>query len=121
VEFFLKPVDLNALVDAVKRIVPRPMRLRDHALIRNWPPVWTKFTKPISKTVPCEIGVLSEVHFENADSKKCFLLIEHQGEFFTGALIFHDERFGHQIAALLQRQVGRSITEIGAMDLNHMF
>jgi DNA-binding response OmpR family regulator len=38
-EFFRKPVDANAVIAAVKRLVPRIASLRDHFLICNWPPV----------------------------------------------------------------------------------
>jgi len=38
-----------------------------------------------------------------------------------GALMFHDGRFGQQIAELLQGQLGHSTTEIGNLDLSHTF
>lgn len=121
VEYFRKPVAANVVIEAVKRFTAKPMRLRDHALIRNWPPIWNNFTNPVTNRLRREIGVLRKVRFRNADSKKCFLLIEHQGEFFMGALMFHDGRFGQQIAELLQGQLGHSITEIGNLDLSHTF
>ena len=121
VEYFRKPVAANVVIEAVKRFTRRPMRLRDHALIRNWPPIWNNFTNPVTNRLRREIGVLRKVRFRNADSKKCFLLIEHQGEFFMGALMFHDGRFGQQIAELLQGQLGHSTTEIGNLDLSHTF
>jgi hypothetical protein len=101
------------------------MRLRDHPLMShrrgsNWPPVWTKVTENGTKTVRGEVGVLKFVHANAQLSNKCFLVIEHEREKFVGCLIFDDLQFCAQISMLLRSQSGRSIQEIGDLDISHM-
>jgi len=48
---------------------------------------------------------------------ECFLLIEHRGESWMGALLFDDRPFCAQIAGFLRLHVGHSIKEIGGIDL----
>ena len=92
-EFFLKPADFNEVIAAVKRLVPRIATLRDHTLICNWPPVWNNFTgSHLTEGVRREVGVLKEIRFNGVVPNQCFLLIEHEGEFYMGALIFSDPK-----------------------------
>jgi DNA-binding response OmpR family regulator len=120
--FFRKPVDANAVIAAVKRLVPRIVTLRDHSFICNWPPVWNKFTGfAVTDPVRQEVGILRQVRTNRLLPNQCFLLIEHQEEFFLGALIFNDAMFCHQIFDLLLQNVGKSIREIGSLDLSHTF
>jgi hypothetical protein len=97
------------------------MELRNHPLMRhngvaNWPPVWTQSKKERNKTTRGEVGVLRYVHANNRISNKCFIVIEYDKEHYVGCLIFDDVAFCYQIAEFLRRYVGRSIKEIG--DLN---
>ena len=87
--------------------------------VRNWPPVWTNFTRRITKTVTGEVGFLRHARFETKSlPNKCFLLIEHEGEYFIGSLIFDDGTFCRQIADLLPKHIGHSIEEIGDLDVS---
>jgi hypothetical protein len=99
------------------------MELRAHPLMRhrsqpNWPPVWTQVNEGKTKTVKGEVGVLKYVHANVKLSQKCFLVIEHAHEKYVGSLIFDDKAFCAQVAALLQRNVGRQIKDIGDLDLS---
>ena len=101
------------------------MKLKEHPLmrfggVRNWPPVWTNFTRRITKTVSGEVGFLRHVRLDDQSvPNKCFLLIEHEGEYFTGSLIFDDGAFCRQIADLLRKHIGHPIKEIGDLDVSH--
>ena len=87
--------------------------------VRNWPPVWTNFTRRITKTVTGEVGFLRHARFDTKSvPNKCFLLIEHEGEYFMGSLIFDA---GCQIADLLLKHIGHSIKEIGDLDVSRTF
>src|SRR5262245_42478459 len=98
------------------------MELRDHPLmvyrsIRNWPPIWTKKSRPI--TLRGEIGTLNRVVLTRIEPpKKCFLFIDFNGESYTGTLIFDDASFCRQISDLLRQHSGKSIKDIGDLDLS---
>ena len=64
------------------------------------------------------MGVLTRVLHHHDMPKECFLIIEHRGESWMGALVIEDQAFCAQIAGFLERYVGHSIREIGGMDLS---
>lgn len=114
-------------IPALDTISPRnyfvAMQLRDHPLMRYrgvpiWPPVWTQVTENGNKTVRGEVGVLRYVHANPTVSSKCFLVIEHQDERYVGCMILDDQPFRIQVTTLLRIQTGRSIKEIGDLDLS---
>jgi hypothetical protein len=98
--------------------------LRDHPLMRrgdisNWPPLWTQGTKGGGTTIlRGEVGVLRYIHLAAQQSKKCYLVIEHNGQHYVGALLFDDSAFCSQICTLLQQHLGRSIKEIGDLEVS---
>ena len=97
-----------------------PVKLRDHprmrhAAVPNWPPVWMQWRIDGVKAVNGEVGVLIYV-YSVSDSRKCFLVIEHENEHYTGTLLFDDAKVCHQVAQCLQHHRGRSIKEIGDLD-----
>jgi hypothetical protein len=103
------------------------MKLRDHPLmsyrgIRNWPPVWTLATtrKGIVTILTGEVGVLRYVHSNILMSNKCFVAIDFQEETYIGSLIFKDHAFCRQISHLLRDHVGRSIKNIGDLDVSYL-
>jgi hypothetical protein len=88
--------------------------------VRNWPPVWTLATRNISvSTLRGEIGVLKYVHSNSLMSNKCFLVIDFNGKVYIGSLIFKDHAFCGQISNLLRDHVGRSIKNIGDLDVSY--
>src|SRR5256714_746205 len=101
------------------------MELRHHPFmsrygVPNWPPIWTQARKEGNKRVVGEVGVLRYVHANNKISHKCYLVIEYDREHYVGSLIFNDVAFCSQISKLLRDQVGRSVKEIGDLDLSYM-
>jgi hypothetical protein len=101
------------------------MELRSHPGmtyrgIPNWPPSWTQSRRDMPpKIARGEVGRLKYVFANENISTKCFLVIEHDGESYVGALIFNDQALCKQITRILRAHVGRSIQEIGGLDLSH--
>jgi hypothetical protein len=98
------------------------VKLRDHPRMRhrdapNWPPVWRQSRIDGVKEMNGEVGVLIYV-YAAADSRKCYLVIEHENENYTGTLLFDDARLSRQVAKLLQHHRGQSIKEIGDLDVS---
>jgi hypothetical protein len=98
--------------------------LREHPLMRrgvvpNWPPVWTQWTKGGGiNIVKGEVGVLRYVRSPDHPSKKCFLVIEYDGQHYVGTLLFDDSSFCSQVCKRLQHQLGRAISEVGDLDVS---
>ena len=105
------------------------MELRLHSMMSyrgspNWPPVWVKaLSAHENKKVRGEVGILKEVAFPIANSRmtRCHLTIEFDNEMYVGTLLFDDPAFCFLIGKVLQNHVGRSVREIGDIDLSHVF
>lgn len=98
------------------------MKLRDHPLMRyhgmkSWPPVWvnTRSEPTIKRTG--EIGTLTRVIYYSETPKRLFLRARADEQDYIGCLVFNDTQFCEQLNRILQSQVGRSIREIGDLDL----
>ena len=99
------------------------MTLRDYPLmskrgVSNWPPVWVQTGRDADKTLKGEIGLLTKVSY--GGSKSCFLGIEYDNHRYVGALLFDDNQFSWTICSFLEDHIGRSIKEIGGMDLSEV-
>jgi hypothetical protein len=100
------------------------VKLRDHPLIRHpggtsWPPVWTQRRIDGVKAVTGEDGILIDVHAAT-DSNQCNLIVEDENENYTGALLFDEEKFCHEVADLLRQHIGKSIKDIGDLEVSFM-
>lgn len=108
------------------------MKLRDHPLltyrgIRSWPPVWTQIRGEDRALPRGEVGTLKDVHVATDPAgrasvapggyNRIFLFIEHEDKSYLGCLMMEDHAFCRQLATLLQSQYGRTIAEIGGLDL----
>jgi hypothetical protein len=85
--------------------------------IPNWPPVWTHGYSRFVKTVTGEVGILKHVAIHDQMPSRCYLITEHEGERYTGCLLFDDSIFCHQMRRILEDHIDRSIREIGDLDL----
>ncbi len=98
------------------------MELRQHPLLtyrglRSWPPVWSPARPRAGKEVLSgELGVLKHT-LSNAILGKCYLLIEHENAAYIGCLLCSDQAFCSQIAGVFEDNKGRTIKEIGDLDL----
>jgi hypothetical protein len=102
-----------------------PMELRRHPGmnyhgINNWPPVWIHSRGGSYASVNGEVGILKFVYASNGISNKCYLVMEHDATHYVGCLIFKDATLCFQVAKMLRGQVGRSIRELGELDLSNL-
>ena len=88
--------------------------------IASWPPVWNWIDGEENEQPSGEVGVLTEVRLSIIEPpNKCFLIIAHEASLYMGCLLINDLSFCAQVAELLQDYCGRTIAEIGSLDLGH--
>jgi hypothetical protein len=101
------------------------MLLRDHPLMtykgnRSWPPAWL-WTAGYDNTHPQgEVGILKAVlrsHTQPPD--RCFLIMEHGGAEYVGVLLLNDPTFCQEIFEVLLVHIGKTVLEIGDIDLSY--
>ena len=102
------------------------MQFRDHPLLSrksgysSWPPKWTtthldRDDKPIG-----EVGILEDIMMSELIDNKVFIFMQHQSYRYMGFLGFDDPSFCNEIYRLLKSNLGRSIEEIGDLDVSHL-
>lgn len=100
--------------------------LRDHPLMtrksgyRSWPPRWTttnhdKDDKPVG-----EVGILEDVVTSDLIDNKIFMFMQFYSFRYMGFLGFDDPAFCSQIHTLLKANIGRSIKDIGDLDVSYL-
>jgi hypothetical protein len=104
------------------------MQLRDHPHVsyrghHAWPPIWVRSlgTRRNGATPPAvprgEVGTLVETRYYPEHPGRLFLIVEHEGAEYTGALLFDDSAFCEQLASRMSNYIGMSIEEIGRTDV----
>jgi hypothetical protein len=98
------------------------LKLRDHPRVQylgkpTWPPVWTRHAPGGTTTLTGEIGVLKYVFLSHGPSSNCILVIEHEHEIFVGRLFLDDRNFGARLCSLIGANTGRTIQEIGDLEI----
>ena len=102
------------------------MELRNHPLVtyRNlpsWPPTWVWIGRNSDKQPKGEIGTLTRVKADRSSLiHRCFLWMEYEDSAYLGCLLLSDGAFCEQLLKLLQENIGRSIGEIGSLDLSYL-
>lgn len=89
---------------------------------RNWPPAWVWTgtgldEQPRDEHPSGEVGRLHDIQIFKADSR-LVLLMAYQNAPYIGCLRFDDAATSQRIGAILRRQLGRSIKQIGDLDLS---
>ena len=101
------------------------MQLRDHPLMTrksgvvSWPPEW----KPVNDSrdnLKGELGILEDVGMHDLITNKIFLVMTHSSDRYFAVMAFDDEIFAKQLYLLLLGHIGRSLHDIGALDLSHL-
>jgi hypothetical protein len=103
------------------------MQLRSHPLmhyrgVRNWPPAWTRIRGSEDRHLKGEVGTLREVRWPPVDPEpfdRFFLIVEFEGAFYMGCLLFEDRTFCRQVESLLRANYGRSIESIGSLNVSY--
>jgi hypothetical protein len=99
------------------------MKLRDHPLmsyrgVSNWPPAWVGRNTNQLEQPRGEIGILKNVILSKLEPiNKFYLMIEHEGEEYLGALLFDDRFACHRAYRLLLNHRGKPVQKIGATDV----
>jgi hypothetical protein len=101
------------------------VQLRYHPLmsrkggLKAWPPLWRATLPYNDNKLIGEIGILKDVMMSDQIDNKIFMFMQHEGFRYMGFLTFDDSPFCHEIYRLLKSNVGRSIKEIGDIDLSY--
>jgi hypothetical protein len=96
------------------------MRLREHPVliqqsVGNWPPVL--FVATGDGRATGEVGVLKWVVPGAGAKRKFFIFVEHDGSGYIGTLKFDSAQLCAAVCGFFDRQIGRSLKEIGDIDL----
>ncbi len=83
----------------------------------SWPPIWVAAKKENTSTLTGEVGTLKYVYASNRIRDKCFLVIDHNHQSYIGTLMFDHPSFCVQIVTILRSHIGRSIKEIGNLEI----
>lgn len=100
------------------------MELRKHPRMTclgrpNWPPEWMGKYGPDNPLPRGEVGTLIRVEPAPSilEAPHCFLVIHWNQQEYIGSLYFDEEDFLTEIVELLRSCLGRSIAEIGSLDI----
>lgn len=109
--------------------------LREHPLMNyrnlaNWPPVWTprgRKNGAAVETVPPwhtrrgEIGTLQAAFLSTVKRPpRIYLMVKYEGRDYVGSLLFTDAGICRQFYKFFKEQAGKSISEIGMLDVSQL-
>lgn len=103
------------------------MKLRDHPLmtymgVRSWPPAWLWRGGGDTTYPQGEVGILKDVMLSTiAPHSTCLLIMEHGGAQYIGALLVSEPAFHREICKILFQNCGRTIQDIGEIDISYTF
>ena len=103
------------------------MKLRDHPLmtymgVRSWPPAWLCRGGGDTTYPQGEVGILKDVMLSTiAPHSTCFLIMEHGGAQYIGALLVSEPAFHREICKILFQNCGQTIQDIGEIDISYTF
>jgi hypothetical protein len=85
--------------------------------VRNWPPKWG-ITRADQRPLSGEVGILEQVHDRCDTLNTVIITMTLDNIRYTADLKFDDPAFCKQMYNLLRRNIGRSIEQIGDLDLS---
>jgi hypothetical protein len=96
------------------------MQIRDQlSLNRCWPPAWMRINGSGDKNLNGEVGILRRVELSRIEPiERCYLLMDHDASSYMGTLVFDDDAFCRQVYSFLQRHTGRTIQQVGDLELS---
>jgi hypothetical protein len=86
--------------------------------VRNWPPKW-RITRSDHKPLSGEVGTLEQVDDRCNTLNAVIITMILDDVRYMADLRFDDFPFCKQIYELLQQNIGRSIEEIGDLDMSY--
>ena len=101
------------------------MWFRDHPLISyhrvpSWPPTWLWRGGNDTTNPNGEIGILKDVIPSTIEPyDRCFLVMEYCDAEYIGALLLSDTAFCREIFGVLVQNRGKTIQEIGNINLSY--
>jgi hypothetical protein len=101
------------------------MWLRNHPRmsyrrVPSWPPTWLWRGGNETTHPKGEVGILKDVIPSTIEPyDRCFLVTEHRGAEYIGALLLSDTAFCREIFGVLVQNRGKPIQEIGSVNLRH--
>jgi hypothetical protein len=78
---------------------------------------WANTNRAVRSTAWGGIGVLMKAYATDKVSKTCYLVMGHESETYIGALILENVVFCQHLCSVFQENVGRTLSEIGSLDL----
>ncbi len=102
------------------------MKFRDHPLmtrrsgVKTWPPRRSSTGRDKKDWPTGEVGTLQQAWLHEGLDTCIFLFIEYNGFQFTSSMYFDDLGFCYEIDTILKSNLGRSIKEIGDLDVSHL-
>ena len=90
--------------------------------VPSWPPSWVWMSGSEDKQPKGEVGILKQVRMVNGHPivHRCFLWMEYEDGTYLGCLLLDNLSFCKQLSRLLEKNVGRSVKEIGGLDLSYL-
>ena len=85
-----------------------------------WPPHWSTSYRPEKHWPRGEIGTLEDAWMHELLDRCVFLYIRHDGFQYTGSICFDDHDSCMIVFSFLESVVGRSIAEIGELDISNL-
>jgi hypothetical protein len=88
--------------------------------VPSWPPVWVWIGGKENKHPQGEVGILSNVRLSSiSPCNRCYLRMEYEGSDYMAVVLFDDLSFCSEVFELLSNNLGRSIKEVGDLDVNY--
>jgi hypothetical protein len=85
----------------------------------SWPPKWTTPHWDEDDEPVGEVGILDDVDIHILIDNKIFLFMQYRSYRYMGVMTFDDLAFCRAMFLLLKSNVGRTIEEIGNLDLSY--
>jgi hypothetical protein len=101
------------------------MWLRNHPRVSyrrvpSWPPTWLWRGGNETTSPKGELGILKDVIPSTIEPyDRCFLVMEYRGAEYIGALVLSDTAFCRKIFGVLLQNRGKTMQEIGSIDIAH--
>ncbi|HEY1269782.1 MAG TPA: hypothetical protein VGH16_21160 [Candidatus Binatia bacterium] len=91
--------------------------------IPNWPPHWRPRGGAVEQ-IDGELGVLTQVvvagEIPNEQPAQIYLFMQCDGRSYVSVLLFSDAVFCREVGELMKRYCGRTLEEIGGLDLSRL-